>query len=38
MQLKPIENIMADIRDIMDVMRKIANRHLESIRSLIGRR
>jgi len=33
--VRPIENLKADIRDIMDVTRKIVNRHVSSIRGLL---
>jgi len=36
MPLKVVDNIRADIRDIIDTARRIANRHLESIRGYIG--
>ena len=32
MTLKPVENIKADVRDILDTGRRILNRHLSSIR------
>ena len=33
--IKPFENLKADVRDIMDVTRKIVNRHVSSVRELL---
>jgi hypothetical protein len=36
MPLKVVENIRADIKDIVSTARRIANRHLQSIRGYIS--
>ncbi|MHA1288826.1 MAG: hypothetical protein ACTSPB_15650 [Candidatus Thorarchaeota archaeon] len=34
--MKPIENLRADVKDILETGRRIVNRHISSIRGFVG--